>query len=142
MLVTNPYFNFNGTAEVAMTFYKSVFGGEFTNFRRFKEVFGTDSLPVDEQEKIMNITLAVNENFTLMATDALKSMEQMVVAGNQMHINIVAGSEKEADQLFASLSENGKTMMPMDKTFWGSYFGMCTDQFEISWMINYYYPAQ
>ncbi|MEO6283143.1 MAG: VOC family protein [Dyadobacter sp.] len=140
MLSTNPYFNFNGNTEVAMNFYKSVFGGEFTNFKRFKEVFGTDTLPADEQEKIMNITLSVKDVFTLMATDTLKSMEQNATFGSVFHINLVAESEAEADDLFTLLSENGKVEMPMNKTFWGSYFGVCKDQFGVSWMINYYNP--
>src|SRR6218665_244784 len=98
MIGTNPYLNFDGNTEDAMNFYKFVFGGEFTNFKRFKEVFGTDTLPVDEQEKIMNITLSVNEGFTLMATDVLKSMEQTIISGNNFHINIITESENEADK--------------------------------------------
>jgi PhnB protein len=44
---------------------------------------------------------------------------------------------EEADQLFGALSEGGQVTMPMNKTFWGSYFGMFSDRFGINWMINY-----
>ncbi|MDP4263697.1 MAG: VOC family protein, partial [Bacteroidota bacterium] len=27
--------------------------------------------------------------------------------------------------------------MPLDKMFWGAYFGMCTDKFGIQWMVSY-----
>lgn len=140
MLSANTYFNFNGNTEVAMNFYKSVFGGEFTNFKRFKEVFGTDTLPVEEQEKIMNITLSAKGGFILMATDTLESMEQNAIPGNAFHINLITESEAEADHLFNLLSGNGHVEMPLNKTFWGSYFGVCRDEFGVSWMINYYYP--
>jgi PhnB protein len=139
MISSNPYLNFNGNTEIAMKFYQSVFGGEFTNFKRFKEVFGTDTLPVEEQEKIMNITLSIRKGVTLMATDALKSMEQHITAGNNFHINIVAESEEEADKFFELLSDGGIIEMPLNKTFWGTYFGICRDKFEVSWMINYHY---
>ncbi|HEY5824208.1 MAG TPA: VOC family protein, partial [Cyclobacteriaceae bacterium] len=92
----------------------------------------------DEQDKIMNITLSLGNGFTLMATDALPSMEQYVSPGNSFHINIVTESEEEADKLFELLSEGGTVEMPLDKAFWGSYFGKCRDKFEVSWMINYH----
>jgi PhnB protein len=27
-------------------------------------------------------------------------------------------------------------MMPLEKQMWGDEFGMCTDKFGISWMVN------
>ena len=27
--------------------------------------------------------------------------------------------------------------MPMNKTFWGDYFGMFADKFGINWMVSY-----
>ena len=38
MAQINPYIHFNGNAEEAFTFYKSVFGGEFATIVRFKDM--------------------------------------------------------------------------------------------------------
>ena len=38
MAQINPYIHFNGNAEEAFTFYRSVFGGEFTKLMRFKDL--------------------------------------------------------------------------------------------------------
>ena len=57
--------------------------------------------------------------------------------GNNISLSITADSKEQADQLFKSLSEGGKVSMPMDTTFWGSYFGMCSDRFDINWMISF-----
>jgi len=38
MALINPYINFNGSAEEAFNFYKSVFAGEFAMIARFKDM--------------------------------------------------------------------------------------------------------
>lgn len=37
MATLNPYLNFNGNTEETFTFYKSVFGGDFSDWMRFKD---------------------------------------------------------------------------------------------------------
>jgi PhnB protein len=137
MLGTTPYLNFMGNTEQAMTFYKSVLGGEFTIFQRFKDVPGGEKMSADDQEKIIHISLTIGNHTTIMATDALESMDQKLVAGNNFHICIHTENETEADKIFEALSKGGEIEMPMNKTFWGAYFGMCRDKFGIYWMINY-----
>jgi len=139
MLGVNPYLHFMGNTEEAMKYYKSVFGGEFTIFSRFKEIPGGEKMSPEDQGKFIHISLTVNKLTTIMATDMLESMGQKLVAGNNCHICIQAESEAEADKFFEGLSKGGKVGMPMNKTFWGAYFGMCVDKFSISWMINYSY---
>lgn len=139
MLGVNPYFNFMGNSEEAMKYYKSLFGGEFTIFSRFKEMPGAEKMSLADQEKIIHISLVVNKHTTFMATDFLESMEQKLMLGNNSHVCIQCETEAEANKFFEGLSKGGKVEMPMNKTFWGAYFGMCVDKFGISWMINYTY---
>ena len=56
MITINPYINFNGNAKEAFTFYKSVFGGEFGEIVRFKDLASAE-FPVSEHEarKIQNV---------------------------------------------------------------------------------------
>ncbi len=120
-----------------MKFYKTVFGGEFTLFHRYKEVPGGEKMPAEDGEKLIHVSLAINKTTTLMATDTLETMGQQVTAGNNYHIHIQAESDDEADRLFTGLSADGKVEMPMNKIFFGAYFGMCQDKFGIYWMINF-----
>jgi len=142
MISTNPYFNFQGNTEEAMNFYKSVFGGEFTIFQRFGDMPGCEKMPADEQGKIMHISLMTPKGQIFMATDALESMEQKVVFGNNCHVIIHTENESETDKLFGGLSLGGKVDMPVNKTFWGAYCGMCRDRFGVQWMVNYTYPQK
>lgn len=140
MQTINAYFNFMGNTEEAMNFYKSVFGGTFTTLARFKEIPGSEQIPAHEKNKIMHITLTTPKGTVIMATDFLESMEQKFEPGNGVNFCIQAESEEEVDKLFKDLSKGGNVTMPLNKTFWGAYFGMCKDKFGVNWMINFTYP--
>lgn len=136
MINCNPYLHFMGNTEAAMNFYKSIFGGEFTALSRFKDVAGGEKMTAEDQEKIIHISLPMGKGNSIMATDMLESMGQSLVTGNNFHISINAESDEEVERLFQALSKDGKVEMPLNKTFWGSYFGMCKDRFGIQWMIG------
>ena len=140
MTTVNPYLTFGGNCEEAFNFYKSVFGGDFLALQRFKDTPEAGKIPKHEQDKIMHITLTTKNGTNIMATDFLESMEQKFEPGNGVNLCIQAESEEEVDKLFKDLSKGGKVDMPLNKTFWGAYFGMCKDKFGVSWMINYTYP--
>lgn len=136
MLRFDIYLNFAGNSEEAFNFYKSVFGGEFSSLQRFKDTPEADKLSAEDQEKLMHIALPIGNGMTLMATDALESMGQKLIVGNNYSININVNSKEEADQIFKKLSEGGKIEMPLETTFWNAYFGMFSDKFGIQWMVN------
>ena len=139
MLEINPYLHFMGNTGEAMNYYKSVFGGEFTISQRYKDVPGGEKMRPEEQEKFIHISLKMKNGPTIMATDALESMGQKLTSGDNFHICIHMESEADAEKAFEALSVRGKVHMPMNRTFWGAYFGMCRDQFGIQWMINHTY---
>src|SRR5918993_3943632 len=98
MTAVNPYLNFNGNSEEAFNFYKSVFGGEFMAFMRFKDNPGCGPIPEAEQDKIMHVALPIGNGNVLMATDALESMGQKLTAGGNFSISVSADSKDEADK--------------------------------------------
>jgi PhnB protein len=140
MHTTDIYLHFKGNSEEAFTFYRSVFGGNFIIAQRYRDVPGGDKMSPEDQEKMMHISLKISPHTTLMASDMMGNEEHELIFGNNFHICLQAENEKEADKLFGALSKSGKIEMPMNKTFWGAYFGMCRDQFGLLWMINYTYP--
>ncbi|WP_409966271.1 hypothetical protein PIECOFPK_00136 [Mycovorax composti] len=133
----NPYLNFDGKAEEAFNFYKSVFGGEFLGpVTRMSELPGAENLPENEKNRIVHIALPIG-NDILMASDILPSAGHKLIEGNNNYISIFPDSREEADRLFNALSEGGVVEMPMADQFWGAYYGSFTDKFGVRWMINY-----
>jgi len=137
MALINPHINFNGNAEEAFTFYKSVFGGEFARITRFKDL-SSPEFPVAEKEanKIMHIALPIGKNI-LMANDVPESLGRVDENENRSKISISAESREEADKLFNGLSVGGQIEMPIADSPWGSYFGMFRDKFGIEWMVDF-----
>jgi len=138
MALINPHINFNGNAEEAFTFYKSVFGGEFAKIIRFKDL-ASPEFPVAEKEenKIMHIALPIGKNNMLMANDVPEIMGKTNENENRSKIVISAESKEEADKLFNGLSAGGQIECPMGDFPWGSYFGMFRDKYGIEWMVDF-----
>jgi PhnB protein len=136
MPTINPYINFNGNAEEAFLFYQSVFGGEFSNIIRFKELASAEYLlPEQEANKLMRICLPIGNNL-LIANDIPESMGRVNEQENRSKISITADSKEEADKIFQGLSEGGSIEMPMSDGFLG-YFGMFRDKFGIEWTVEF-----
>ncbi|HEX9511361.1 MAG TPA: VOC family protein [Puia sp.] len=137
MAAVNPYLNFPGNTEEAFNFYKSVLGGEFLAVQRFKDTPYGDKMSASDREKIMHIALPIGQGSILMATDTLESQGQSLTQGNNIQLAISPDSEEDATRIFNGLSAGGKVTLPLEKAFWGAYFGMFTDKFGILWMVNY-----
>jgi PhnB protein len=142
MATLNPYLNFLGNTEEAFNFYKSVFGGEFTNLTRFKETPEASKMTPEDANKLMHVSLPIGKGNTLMGTDALESMGHKLTFGNNTQLSLEADSKEEAAKLFNGLSAGGKTEVPLSDMFWGAYFGMFTDKYGVKWMVNYTYPKK
>ncbi|HEX7574574.1 MAG TPA: VOC family protein [Bacteroidota bacterium] len=137
MATLNPYLNFAGNTEEAFTFYRSVFGGDFTTLQRFKDTPEAGRVPEKEKNMLMHVSLPVGKANSLMATDALESMGHKLTVGNNIQLSLEAETKDEAEKLFKGLSAGGKVTVPLNDTFWGAYFGMLVDKFGIQWMVNY-----
>lgn len=136
----NPYLTFNGNCEDAFNFYRSVFGGEFPYVGRFKDMPPMEGQPpMSEQvgNMIMHVSLPIGDGTILMGSDSSSEWGHATNVGNNFNISINAKSREEADRLYAGLSREGKQTMPMNQTFWGSYFGMLTDKYDIQWMVSH-----
>lgn len=140
MARVSTYLNFPRNTEEAFTFYRSVFGTEFTGaIARFGEMPagpGQPPLPPEDANLVMHVELPILGGHVLMGTDAPESMGFAVRPGNNVYINLEPDTRAEADRLFAALSSGGKVELPMQEMFWGAYFGSCVDRFNVQWMIN------
>ncbi len=138
MASINPYIHFNGNAEEAFTFYKSVFGGEFATVVRFKDMSFEGAPNFEkEAEKIMHIVLPIGKSSMLMGSDTPEQMGKHSEVETRSKISINAESKEEADKIFNGLSKGAQVEMPIQESPWGSYFGMLRDQFGIEWMVDF-----
>jgi len=137
MASINPHINFNGNAEEAFNFYKSVFGGAFTKIIRFKDLsIPEHSIAESEANKIMHIALPIG-NSILMANDVPDFLGRVNENENRSKIFVTAESREEADKLFNGLSAGGTVEMPIGDSPWGTYFAMFRDKFGIEWMVEF-----
>lgn len=145
MAKINPYLHFIGNTEEVFDFYKSVFGGEFATVMRYGDMSGQEgceNLPDDDKQKIMHIALPLSDGHVLMGTDAVGEHAADAKFGNNISLSISADSKEEADKIFNGLAEGGEVTMPLSDTFWGAYFGMLKDKYDVQWLVNYDYPKQ
>lgn len=140
MAKVSTYLNFTRQTEEAFNFYKSVFGGEFDGgISRFSDVPPADDMPpMPEAEKnlVMHVALPITGGHMLMGTDAPESMGFKINPGNNVYINLEPDTREETRRLFNELSAGGNVQMELQDTFWGAYYGSCTDKFGVQWMFN------
>lgn len=91
----------------------------------------------EAKNKIMHISLPINKETILMGSDSIGDWAPKTVTGNNISLSITTNRKEKADEVFKKLSKDGSVTMPVENTFWGDYFGMCTDQFGINWMISF-----
>ena len=131
----NVYLTFDGNCREVFEFYRSVFGGEFSAFVTFGEGPPDMNVPEAEKDRIMHVSLPIGSG-VLMGSDSCSAFGPPPVAGTNFEIALIGESREHCDAVFAKLSEGGSVKMPMQETFWGSWFGKWTDKFGIGWMIN------
>lgn len=127
----NPYLGFQDNARQAMEFYQTVFGGKLM-MSTFKE-FNASQDP-SQDNKIMHAMLEADNGMTLMASDTPCCMEYK--AGTNYSISLSGENEAELKGYFEKLSAGGNVTMPLEKAMWGDTFGMLTDKFGVSWLVN------
>lgn len=137
MTTINPHINFNGNAEEAFNFYRSVFGGEFGKIIRFKELSSAEyQVSENDANKIMRIALPIGNN-VLIANDIPESLGKVSENENRSKISVNVESCEEADRVFNELSVGGEVEAPIGESPWGSYFAAFRDKFGIEWTINF-----
>jgi PhnB protein len=142
MAFLNHYLHFNGNAEAVFSFYKSVFGGDFQILMRYKDVpQGVPGPEGEDGDKVMHISLPIGSQTILMGSD-LPGKFGTGTRGDLSYVFITAESKEEAARLYQGLSEGGSIKMPIQDTFWGSYYGMFVDKYGVQWMVSYAYPQQ
>lgn len=137
MKSVSAYLNFPGKTEEAFEFYRSVFGGEFTNVTRFRDM-GENTMGLSEKELdgIANIGLPITPDVLLMGTDVVPAMGP-VHFGNNFYIALETDTLGECDEIFAKLSKGGNVEMEPQRTDWAEKYGSFEDRYGVRWMVMY-----
>jgi len=130
--VIEPYLFFEGRCEEAIEFYKKALGAEILMLMRFKDSPDPNACGSVPGEKIMHASLRIGGS-NIMASDG-RCDEPMKFEG--FSLSLAVNTDAEADKFFHALTEGGKVIMPLTKTFWSPKFGMVTDKFGVMWMVN------
>lgn len=136
MKAAHPYLNFNGNAEEAFNYYKSVFGGEFAMVLRFRDFGEAAGVAENDLDRIAHIALPLGDTM-LMASDVPASHGGSHVVGSNCYISLTPDSAEEAERVFNGLSASGTIEMPLQRTEWAEKYGSCVDKFGVRWMVNY-----
>ena len=131
----NPYISFPGTAREAMQTYQRVFGGDLS-VMTFGDAGAQD---VPDPTQVMHALLETPSGFTLMASDMPPGMEHS--RGNDIAVSLSGDDADDLRGWWTSLCEGGTITMPLEKQMWGDEFGMVTDRFGVSWMVNIASPS-
>lgn len=138
MTTINPWINFNGNAEEAFNFYKSVLGGEFTKIVRFKDLASPDfQVPEAEANKLMQIVLKFDDGQMLVGNDVPEFMGKVSENENRSKILLGVDSKEDGERIFSTLSESGSVEGPFDQSPWGTFAGMFRDKYGIEWIIEF-----
>ena len=133
----NSYLMFKGQCEAAFKFYEKCLGGKIA----FKITNGESPMakdtPKERHNQILHARFVVGDQ-VLMGSD---SPPERYDTPKGFFVSLNIDTPKEAERIFAALSEKGKVHMPLEETFWAHRFGMVTDQFGIPWMINCEKPS-
>ena len=127
----NPYLGFRDNARAAMEFYRSVFGGQL-EMSTFEDFQASDD-PA-ERNKIMHSMLETENGLALMAADTPAHMDY--TPGTNFSISLSGDNAEELRGYWERLSDGGTTVQPLETAPWGDTFGMLTDRFGVTWMVN------
>jgi len=122
MIKINPWINFNGNAEEAFDFYKSVFGGDVRKV-------------LNDEGEMMFIILPIGKDDMLIANNVPEGMGKVNENENRSKIAVNTESKEEAEKIFNGLSSGGNVEVPMSSGM-GTYMGMFRDKYGIEWIIE------
>lgn len=129
-----PYLNFGGRCEEALSFYHTALGAEVEMLMRFRESPDEPPpgmIPPGWDDKVMHASVRIGDS-VVMASDG-GCTDKPGFTGFSMSLSVA--DPAEAERRFAALADGGQVLMPLGETFFATSFGMLTDRFGVQWMV-------
>ncbi|MBS1566155.1 MAG: VOC family protein, partial [Bacteroidetes bacterium] len=122
--------NYPGNCAEAFRFYEQHLGGKISMMMTHEQAPDTgNTLPAGWKKAILHARMEIG-NTTLMGAD-IPNAEPMRSA----YLTLRLDSAKEAERIYALLSEDGQIFMKMEETFFAVRFAMLRDRFGTNWML-------
>jgi PhnB protein len=115
-----PYINFAGKSGEAVAFYKGVFGG--------------DAEVQSDGERVVHVDFQSGD-IHFMGSDLEESQP-----GQQSSLVLNCDTEEQLRAFYAKLVEGGQEVFGPTDSGWGALVAHCSDQFGVTWMLNYDQP--
>jgi PhnB protein len=132
----NPYLNYGGNCAQAFKFYEQHLGGKITMMMKHGENPGPSNVPAEWKNAVLHARINIGGT-ELLGAD-IPGYQPMRSA----YLSLTVSSAKEAERIYALLSEGGEIFMPIEETFFAERFAMLRDRFGTSWMILHPKPAR
>ena len=123
------YVNYKGNCKDAFSFYEKHLGGKITMMNTFGGMPDSANIPEERKKDILHARIELGGS-VLMGAD-IPHAEPMRSA----YLTLRVDSIKEAESIYALLSEGGEIFMKMEQTFFAARFAMLRDKFGTSWML-------
>ncbi|MFL5740078.1 MAG: VOC family protein [Flavisolibacter sp.] len=128
------YINYKGNCREAFQFYEKHLGGKITMVSTFRDMPAAANIPEERKNDILHARMEIGGS-VVMGAD-IPQAEPMRSA----YLSLSVDSDKEAERIYALLSEGGEVFMKMEPTFFASRFAMLRDRFGTSWMLMHENP--
>lgn len=152
-ITTTTHLNFRGTARQALEFYQSVFGGQLA-----AATYGDFGMPegTPGAEKIVFGRLESDRGFRIMAYDipGTDDADPAAIAGTTTRANGATITDRtffqsvrgdrldEVTGYWEALSAGADIIEPLAASAWSPGFGMLTDRFGVTWVLDVAAPYQ
>jgi len=128
----SPYLSFKGECESAFTLYERCLGATRGEMFRYAGSPMADQVPADWQDKVMHASLTIGDMVLMGGDVASDGYEEP----KGFSLSVQLSGTADAERIFHELSQGGRIVMPLEKTFWATRFGMLVDRFGVPWLIN------
>lgn len=129
-----PYLSFDGNCAEAMHFYEKTFGGTIKVMMSGSQVPVQDEMAAAFGDRILNCQLELPGGTMLYGGDCPTHMPYEGIKGVSLTLNF--DTVDEGEEIFNILADGGQVFMPYEPTFWAEKFGMVTDKFGVTWVVN------
>ena len=87
-----------------------------------------------EADKVMHAQLETPNGYLIMGSDTPDSMGYS--ATSNISVSLSGDDADDLRRFFAGLSAGGTVIEPLTAAPWGDEFGMVTDRFGVTWLVN------
>lgn len=146
MITTTTHLNFRGDAREALEFYQSVFGGTLTiatygDLGMPKELPGAENVVFGQVEsengfRVMGYDIPGESGGSAQAGGSTRRENGTTITDQPFFVSVRGESLDEVNSYWRGLEVGASVIEPLAASAWSAGFGMITDRFGVTWVID------